>query len=159
MKKKAGHTSQDLQKQVTELTEALQRERADSVNLRRRVEEERLTMANFYKALIVKDLLPIIDNCERLLDHISAHSKVTPWKEGAEKIVKQAYKTLEDFGIERIKTEGQAFDPRYHEAVSVEEGPSTGSGQEHEIVSQELQAGYKLGDEVIRPAMVRVKRR
>jgi molecular chaperone GrpE len=55
-------------------------------------------------------------------------------------------------GVERIKTVGEMFDPRYHEAVSMEEGDGT-----EEIVSDELQAGYKLGDEVIRHAMVRVK--
>jgi molecular chaperone GrpE len=58
-----------LQDQVSSLTEALQRERADAVNLRRRVEEERAKMAGFYKAKVVRDLLPALDNLERALKH------------------------------------------------------------------------------------------
>src|SRR3990167_1321430 len=134
-------TLTDLQQQVAELTEALQRERADAVNLRRRAEEERAQMGNFYKAMIVRDLLPIIDNSERLLEHISAHSKEAPWKEGAEQIVKQAQKVLTDLGVERIKTVGGYFDPHFHEAVHMDDGdPSISSGQvADEIVSEELQ--------------------
>lgn len=142
-----------LREQVRELTEALQRERADSLNLRRRVEEERAGMGNFYKAMVVREILPIIDNSERLLEHISAHSKEAPWKEGAEKIVQQSYKVLADLGVERIKTVGEHFDPHLHEAVHMDD-----TGGEHEIISEELQPGYKLGDEVIRPAMVKVKK-
>ena len=155
-------TLTDLQQQVAELTEALQRERADAVNLRRREEEERAQMGDFYKAMIVRNLLPIIDNSERLLEHISAHSKEAPWKEGAEQIVKQAQKVLADLGVERIKTVGGYFDPHFHEAVHMDDGdPSTSSGQAanwHEIISEELQAGYKIGDEIIRPARVKVKK-
>ena len=118
-------------------------------------------MANFYKAIVVRDILPIIDNCERLLDHISRHSEERPLKSGVEQIVKQAQKVLVDLGVERIKTIGETFDPRLHEAISMEDAAhSTGSGQggQVEVVCEELQPGYKLGDEIIRHAMVRVKR-
>ena len=155
----AKFSIKQLEKQVVELTEALQRERADSVNLRRRVDEERAQLGNFYKSMVVRDVLPIIDNCERLLDHISKHSEERPLKEGVEKIVKQAQKVLAGLGVERIKTVGSEFDPRYHEAISVED-PSTGSGQAHnlvEVVCEELQPGYKLDDEIIRHATVRVR--
>jgi molecular chaperone GrpE len=67
-------------------------------------------------------------------------------------VVAQFEKTLTDMGVERIKTVGEPFDPHLHDAVSVEEGDG---GQE--TVSEELQAGYKLGDDVIRHAMVRVR--
>ncbi len=144
---------QELEQQVSELTEALQRERADSINLRRRVEEDRSKFADVYKAMVVRDFLPVIDNLERLLQHITTNSKEAPWKEGVEKIVKQAQAVLEVFGVKRIKTEGEVFDPRLHEAVSVDDS----SEGDVEVVSQELQAGYILGDEVIRHAMVKVK--
>jgi len=62
-------TLANLQQQVTELTQALQRERADSLNLRRRVEEERAGMGDYYKAAIVRELLPAVDNMERALIH------------------------------------------------------------------------------------------
>jgi molecular chaperone GrpE len=74
------------------------------------------------------------------------------WVDGVQKIIVQFEKTLADLGVERIKTVGEPFDPHYHEAVSMEEGEG-----EHEVVSEELQSGYRLGDTVIRPAMVRVK--
>lgn len=149
-----------LQQQVTELTQALQRERADAINLRRRVKEEKAQAANFYKAMVVRDILPIIDNCERLLDHISAISENGSLKDGAQKIVRQCHKVLADLGVERIKTKGEHFDPHLHEAVHMDEDdPSTSPGQvADEIVSEELQPGYKLGDEVIRPAMVKVRK-
>jgi len=67
-------------------------------------------------------------------------------------VVKQFESTLGSLGVERIKTVGEPFDPHYHEAVSMEEGDGT-----VEVVCEELQPGYKLGDEVIRHAMVRVK--
>ncbi len=171
--KKKKETVAELKQLITELTAAFQRERADSLNLRRRLEEERAQLGDFYKAVVVRELLPLIDNCERLLEHISAHSKEVPWKEGAEKIVQQSQKTLADFGVERIKTVGQHFDPHFHEAVhmdlpsdlsteaSAKEGASAKGGEgndHHEIVSQELRAGYKLGDEVLRPALVKVKK-
>lgn len=166
-------STKELQQQINKLTEALQRERADAINLRRRTEEDRAGMGDYYKAAIIRDILPIIDNSERLLDHISAHSKEAPWKEGAEKIVQQSYKVLADLGVERIKTVGEHFDPHLHEAVSMDlpsdlpaetlvEGGALAKegdgGGQHEIISKELQPGYKLGTEVIRPAMVKVKK-
>lgn len=144
---------QILESQLKELTEALQRERADAVNLRRRVDEERAAMGDYHKATIVRDLLPVIDNCERLLNHISTISEDSPLKEGAEKIVQQSYKVLADLGVERIKAVGEHFDPRLHEAVHMDEGDG-----DHEVIIEELQPGYQIGEEIIRHAMVKVKK-
>ncbi len=141
-----------LQKQIDELTEALQRERADSENIRRRHEEQIAGLKTIVKASVVRDLLPVIDNFERALKHIPKELEKNDFVKGVQGIVKQFEKTLTDLGVERIKTVGEAFDPRYHEAVSMEDGYGT-----VEIVSEELQSGYRLGDEVIRHAMVKVK--
>jgi molecular chaperone GrpE len=143
---------EDLEQQIADLTEALQRERADSVNIRRRHEEQVAGLKNMVKAGVVRDLLPIIDNFERALKHVPAELAENDYVKGVQGIVKQFEKTLADIGVDRIKTVGEPFDPRYHEAVAVEEGEGT-----EEVVSEELQAGYILGDEVIRHAMVRVK--
>jgi len=148
-KKTAPHD--DLQPQLEELTLALQRERADAMNLRRRHEDEIANLRNHLKSNVVRDLLPVIDNFERALKHIPEDLTDNDFVKGVEGIVKQFEKTLGQMGVERIKTVGEPFDPRYHEAVSMEEGDGT-----HEIVSDELQAGYKLGDDIIRHAMVRV---
>lgn len=141
----------ELQQQIGMLTEALQRERADATNLRRRHEEELAKLRNRTKASVVTELLPTIDNFERALKHVPADIKDHEYIKGVEGVVKQFEKTLADMGVERINTLDQPFDPTYHEAVSLDDGDGS-----EEIVSEELQAGYKIGDTVIRHAMVRV---
>ena len=142
----------ELQQKLNELTEALQRERADSVNLRRRVDEERAQLGNFYKATVVRQLLPAIDNLERALLHIPKDLKSHDYVKGVQGVVKQFEQCFKQLGVERIKTVGQQFDPRLHEAVSVED-----AGGQVEVVCEELQPGYKLGDEIIRHATVRIR--
>lgn len=142
----------ELEQKLTELTEALQRERADAMNVRRRSEEERAKLSSFYKAMVIKELLPVIDNFERALKHEPKELADNDFVKGIEGIVKQFEQTLAKLGVQRIKTVGEPFDPNLHEAVSHEEGDN-----EQEIVSEELQSGYTLGDEVIRHAMVRVQ--
>lgn len=137
---------------VKDLTEALQRERADAENIRRRHSEEIIGLKTHVKAKVVRDLLPVIDNFERALKHIPKDLEKNDYVKGVQGIVKQFEKTLEDMGVERIKTVGELFDPHYHEAISVEDGDGT-----IEVVSEELQPGFKIGDDIIRHAMVRVK--
>lgn len=151
-KDKPVERKDDGQSQIAQLTEALQRERADAVNLRRRHEDDMATLRVRVKASVVKDLLPIIDNFERALKHVPKDLADNDYVKGVQGVVKQFEKTLADMGVERIKTVGEPFDPEYHEAVSAEEGDG-----DTEIVSEELQAGYKIGTDVIRHAMVRVK--
>jgi molecular chaperone GrpE len=141
----------ELMTQIVELTDALQRERADVINVRRRHDEQIASLKNVVKSGVVRDLLPVVDNFERALKHVPAELKDNDYIKGVQGVVKQFEKTLEDIGVTRIKTVGEPFDPNLHEAVSMEEGEGT-----KEVVSEELQAGYQLGDEVIRHAMVRV---
>lgn len=143
----------ELQQKVDELTEALQRERADAINVRRRAEEERSKLGDFYKAMMVQELLPAIDNLERALKHVPKDLAAHDYIKGVQTVAKQFEKVFSELGVKRIKTIGEEFDPKFHEAISMED-----EGGDKEMVSEELQAGYKLGDEVIRHAMVRVKR-
>ncbi len=149
MPKKLTH--EELEQKIAELTEALQRERADVINVRRRHDEQISGLRNNVKASVVHDLLPVVDNFERALKHVPKDLADNDYVKGVQGIVKQFEKTLEDIGVARIKTVGEVFDPSLHEAVSMEEGKGG-----TEVVSEELQAGYQLGDEVIRHAMVRV---
>jgi len=156
----------DLEQQVVELTEALQRERADSMNVRRRTDEERAQLGDFYKAMILRELLPALDNLDRanknnpVPENLSGEGDVKiEWIRGIRKIEKQFEDCFAKLGVQRIKTVGEPFDPKLHEAISVED-PSAGSGQAHslvEVVCEELQPGYRIGDEIIRHALVRVK--
>lgn len=141
-----------LEQQIADLTEALQRERADVINVRRQHDEQIGSLKNMVKADVVTQLLPVIDNFERALKHVPKDLEGNDFVKGVNGIVKQFEKTLEQMGVERIKTVGAPFDPRLHEAVSMEDGDGT-----VEVVCEELQPGYALGDNVIRHAMVKVK--
>jgi molecular chaperone GrpE len=156
--------AEQLAQENAALNEALLRERADAANVRRRAEEERVKMAGFYKASVIRELLPVVDNFERSLKAAplpeSQESRVKSQEEqqlvdyvkGIQSIVKQFEQTLEKLGLKRIKTVGEHFDPNLHEAVSAEEGDS-----DQEVVTEELQSGWLLESEVLRHAMVRVK--
>ena len=141
-----------LSQQVGELTAALQRERADAVNLRRRHDDQIASLKNVVRAGIIREFLPVIDNLERALKVVPKDLKGNDYVKGIQGVVRQFEKALASVGVERIKTVGELFDPSIHEAVSMDES-SEGT---KEIVTEELQAGYKLGDEVVRHAMVRV---
>ncbi len=141
----------DLEVKVAELTEALQRERADATNVRRRAEEERASLGSFYKANVIRELLPVVDNFERALKHVPKDLEGNDYVAGVKGVVKQFEDVLTKLGLTRIKTVGEPFDPRLHNAISHEEGDGP------EIVSEELQSGFVLGDEVVRPAFVKVK--
>ncbi len=152
MSKSKKPDTAELEQKVAELTEALQRERADAMNVRRRADEDRAKLGDFYKAMVVRKLLPAVDNLERALKHTPKDLAGHDYVKGVEGVAKQFEKLLTDLGVEKIKTIGEEFDPRYHEAVQMEDGAG-----EVEVVCEELATGYKLGDEIIRHAMVKVK--
>ena len=137
---------------IAELTEALQRERADATNIRRRHEEDLVSLRSRVKSMVITDLLPVIDNFDRALKHVPKDLEDNEYVKGVSAVVKQFESTLSNMGVEKIKTVGEHFDPNLHEAVSMDDGEGS-----NEIVSEELQSGYKIGDDVIRHAMVRVK--
>ncbi len=156
---------EELKQQIASLTEALQRERADATNIRRQHDEQINGLRSVVKAAVIRDLLPVVDNFERALKHEPSFDaavietdpsgvlkKYEEYVNGVRGLVKQFEKTLSDIGVERIKTVGEPFDPKYHEAVSMDDGEGS-----QEVVSEELQSGYRIGDDVIRHAMVRVR--
>lgn len=140
------------EQQIAELTAALQRERADAMNIRRNYDQQISGLRTTAKASVIRQLLPVIDNFERALKHVPADLEGNDYVKGIQAIVKQFEKVLTDLGVEKIKTVGEVFNPHLHEAVSMDEGDG-----DREMVSEELQSGYKLGDDIIRHAMVRVK--
>lgn len=151
MPKKSGF--KELEQKIAELTEALQRERADAINVLRRTEEDKAELGNFYKVIILRELLPAIDNLERALMHAPKDLKDHDYIKGVQGVAKQFEQSFKQLGVERIKTVDEHFDPHLHEAVHMED-----KGGEHEVITEELQSGYKLGDEIIRHAMVKVKK-
>jgi molecular chaperone GrpE len=137
---------------VADLEQQLLRIRADFENHKRRTAEERFRIAAVAQTDIVLQLLPVIDNFERAVKDVPKEVASSNWYEGIEAIRKQFSAFLDQLGIERIATVGQQFNPELHEAISHE--PSSKYGEN--VVSEEFEAGYRLGEQVIRHSKVKV---
>lgn len=145
----------ELEQQLGELTLDLQRTRADFENYRKRVEQEKTAARTAGQASAILKLLPVIDNIERAIAHQPAELADNKWAQSVSGLVKNLDKALESLDLRRIvATPGTIFDPELHEAIQFDE---TAEG-EHEVIAEELQAGYLLGGQPIRHAMVKVTR-
>lgn len=138
--------------EVADLKEQLLRVHADFDNFKRRTQEERAELFDTARAEMALKLMPVIDNFDRAAEHVPEEISKDPWYAGVEGIRKQFNDLLSELGIERIKSVGEPFDPNRHEAISHE--PS--DEHDKDIVSKEFEAGYALGDSVIRPSKVNV---
>jgi len=130
-------------KQVLELTNDLQRTRADFENYRKQVETQKLAEKKMVELATVYKVLPLIDDIDRA---IMSYAELKPLEKSLEK-------TLKELGLGRISSETDVdFNPDLHEAVMVE-----GDG-EKEVIAETLRPGYYYNGEVLRPAMVKVKK-
>jgi len=153
-------TRAELKRVQTELAEALDgiaRRQADFENYRKRIERERNEAHARVVADVARKLLPVVDNLARALD-AERLVEATETKEfrhflhGVELISKQLNDVLESLGVQAIPAVGERFDPHIHEAVVTEPTDK----YEADTVMQELARGYRLGDKLVRPAMVKV---
>lgn len=126
---------------------------ADFQNYRRRVEKEKSDIYAYAAEKIVNQLLEVMDNFERALEHMEEEGPGN-FSEGMAMIYKQLKGVLEKNGVEAIEAQGMPFDPNFHNAVMTEESDSFESG----TVTEVLQKGYLLNKKVIRPSMVKVAR-
>ena len=140
--------------QAAENFEGWQRERADFLNYKKRIERDRVSTEQAITSDIVKNFLVILDDLERALKARPASGEGAAWAEGIELIYRKLQTQLEAKGVTRIPAESQEFDPNLHEAITHEDNPDFESGQIIEVIEQ----GYLLGDRVVRPARVRVAR-
>ena len=143
-----------LQKERDALKEQFLRAVADFDNYRKRVERERRELSEYAAADVLLELLPIIDNFERALQAPSGGDTEAVTR-GIELIHKQMLDLLRKRGVTLIDALGADFDPNVHQAVIHEPSDEHREGE----VMQELQRGYKLGDRLLRPAMVKVAKR
>ena len=154
---KAKNNSQqtNMIQQIDELTADLQRTRADFENYRKRTEvEKQQARANGESSAILK-LIPVIDNIERAIAHIPDDLADNKWAQGISGLVKQLEKSLESLNVRRIEASaGTPFNPELHEAIQFDDEAEG----ELEVIAEELQAGYMLGGQPIRHAMVKVTR-
>lgn len=130
-------------------SDQLMRTAAEFDNFKKRTERERLSIAEFAKVGIIKQLLPILDNIDRAA---LAEKESAEYIKGIELIVKQFEALAGNLGIEEIAKVGDEFNPNFHEAVMHIEDDTLNEN----CIVEVLQKGYKLGDTVIRAAMVKV---
>lgn len=143
-----------------DLLERLARRQADFENYRKRVERERGETFHRLVGDVVSKLLPVMDNMRRALQAESILEKnesaeFRHFLRGVELIYKQLNDALQELGVEPVPAVGQPFDPHVHEAVATEHSDE----YEPDTVTQELLRGYRLGDKLLRPAMVKVSTR
>lgn len=126
---------------------------ADYKNFKRRVEIERAELIRSAGADLILKLLPVLDDFDRAIASIPPEIAESPWWEGTQLIAHKLRLLLESQNVKAIEALGQDFDPNFHEAVLYEDAP----GQDGKVI-EELQKGYKLGERVLRPSMVKVGR-
>ena len=143
---------EEVRRERDALQDRLLRTAAEFDNYRKRMDRERRELADYTAGEAIKDLLPIIDNLERALQ---ASAQDDPLRKGVELIHKQMLEILRRRGVTPIEALGADFDPNVHEAVTQEESAQHREGE----VMEELQRGYKVGDRLLRPAMVKVATR
>ncbi|KAK9290422.1 hypothetical protein L1049_008591 [Liquidambar formosana] len=150
----------DLERKVATLSEELSSEKgrilrisADFENFRKRTERERLSVVTNAQGEVVESLLPVLDNFER------AKAQIRVETEGEEKInnsyqsiYKQFIEILGSLGVVPVETIGNPFDPLLHEAIMREDSTDFEEG----VIIQEFRKGFKLGDRLLRPSMVKV---
>jgi molecular chaperone GrpE len=147
---------EQLEQQLGEITADLQRTRADFENYRKRVEQEKTAARENGQAAAIVKLLPTIDNIERAIAHAPKELADNPWVQGVTGLVKNLEKSLSSNNVERIDAKpGAVFNPELHEAIQFDEDAEG----EHEVIAEELQAGYTLNGTPIRHAMVKVTRK
>lgn len=145
----------ELQQQIAELTQDLQRTRADFENYRKRVEQEKTAARESGQMSAILKLLPVIDNIERAVGHLPEDLQDNKWAQGIAGLVKNLEKSLEGLNLKRIEAaKGTEFNPEIHEAIQFDE-EATG---EREVIDEELQPGYLLNGRPVRHAMVKVTR-
>ncbi len=131
-----------------DLTDQYKRMLAEYQNYKRRTEQEKEQLGRFTTASVLQKLLPSLDNLERA----AAAPDGEGYRAGVDMTLRQFAETLAALGLQEIEALGQPFDPEVHNAVSREDA----DGVESETVTEVFQKGYRLGERVLRPAMVKV---
>lgn len=142
-------------KQAAEYLDGWQRSRAEFANYKKRQENELSQLRSFATADLIKRLLPVMDDFDRASKTMPDSLKHMTWMEGLMLVHRKLQLVLESEGVKAIEIKpNDVFDPNIHEAISQDDADGIESGH----VIEELQKGYKQGERVIRPTLVRVAR-
>ena len=148
--------AEEYEQLIGELTQDLQRTRADFENYRKRMESEKQAARQVGETKAILKLLAVIDTIERAVANVPADLTDNPWARGIAGIDKQLAKQLAALGVKKIAAApGTMFNPELHQAVQFDEE----SEGDSEGIAEEMQAGYTLNGVPIRHAMVRVVRK
>lgn len=147
----ASQTDDSLQRERDELYDRLLRMTAEFDNYRKRIDRERREQAEWAAADVLTDVLRIADDFERALA-ATAPPEAQAYRAGVELIHRQLVDLLRKRGVTALESVGQDFDPHLHQAVAYEE---TAGARDGEVIA-ELARGYRLGERLLRPAMVKV---
>jgi molecular chaperone GrpE len=140
------------QAKANEYLDGWQRARAEFANYKRRVEAEREELRRASNMDLLLKLLPVVDDFERAFQKVPPELASLPWVDGVKMILRKLQAILESENVTAIQATGQPFDPLWHQAVLQEETTQHPDGH----VIEEMQHGYRLGERVLRPAMVKV---
>ncbi|MGB7338607.1 MAG: nucleotide exchange factor GrpE [Phototrophicaceae bacterium] len=141
-----------LQAEVDANLDGWQRSRAEFNNYRKRTQQQLSNSKQQGAIEAFSKLLPVFDDFERAFDNVPAELEANPWVSGTSLILKNIQKVLNEFNVETLDPVGEEFDPTQHEAIGMEDSDEYESG----TVTTTLQKGYKFGDQILRPALVRV---
>jgi molecular chaperone GrpE len=141
-----------IQAQADEYLDGWQRARAEFANYKRRIEREQAEARDRIAGNTLIRFLGVMDDLERALKDRPSDGDAASWAEGIELIYRKLSALFIAEGVEEILADGTSFDPALHEALSHEESDEHAEGQVIEVV----QRGYRMGDRVLRPALVRV---
>lgn len=145
-----------LRQEAGELRDRLLRTAAEFDNYRKRTERERRELAEFAAADLARDLLPVLDDLDRALgaagDVGDADPRFASFSEGVRLVQRQFVDVLQRRGVQPIETVGHPFDPTWHEALATEPADGRPDGE----ITSEIRRGYRIGQRLLRPALVRV---
>ncbi len=159
---KLREENEALKQQVTQLKEEVEQLRdkwmravAELENFKKRSAREREDYCKYASEELLREMLPVVDNLQRALNHAGDHEKEGALREGIQMTLRQFHSVMERFGVAQIQALHEPFDPSRHEAVMQVESPD----HQPNTVVQELERGYLLHDRLLRPAKVAVSKR
>ncbi len=147
--------AEELEAKVKDYWDQILRLRAEFENTKKRLERDKQEAIKFANELLLLEILPVVDNFDRAMASLSEGHDPEKVKQGLEIAQNELHKILKEHGVEVVKSLGEDFDPRFHEAVAEVETENLKEG----AVVDEIQRGYLLNGRLIRPSRVRVAKK
>ena len=152
-------TERDLEQELEQMRSEMEhwqdrclRTAAELANYRKRIEREREQQQLRIRGEVMRGLLPIADDFDLALENVPPDFETLPWVQGLLLIADKIQALFSQSGVEPIPAVGEPFDPVYHDALMQEDSDEYPEG----VVSGEIRKGYMIGDQVLRPSLVRV---